>query len=197
MENKNNFKYLSVDSQFIINKQMKNKYTGRNIQYKFKNGVRISAIVDINGIPLINSINKGSEHDSVCLINIMQQLFKLGISTIDFKNKKKSKITLLGDSAYDTKNIRNFLNENNMKGILRINNRNTKNKEKLRYLTKDEEKILNKRSKIENCHAWKETIVPRLGKIYDKNYINFEGAHNLSIISLILSRKLIAIKNII
>jgi len=47
--NKNNFKYLSIDSQFVINKQMLKKNVGRNVQYKSKNGLRISAIVDING----------------------------------------------------------------------------------------------------------------------------------------------------
>ncbi len=42
--NKNNFKYLSIDSQFIINKQMFKNKVGRNIQYKSKYGLRVSAI---------------------------------------------------------------------------------------------------------------------------------------------------------
>ena len=54
--NKNNFKYLSIDSQFIINKQMFKNKVGRNVQYKSKNGLRISAIVDIYGILLIQLI---------------------------------------------------------------------------------------------------------------------------------------------
>ena len=63
--NKNNFKYLSIDSQFIINKQMFKNKIGRNVQYKSKNCLRISTIVDIHGIhgiPLINSINRGNQH---------------------------------------------------------------------------------------------------------------------------------------
>ena len=39
----------------------KNKI-GRNVQYKSKNCLRISTIVDIHGIPLINSINRGNQH---------------------------------------------------------------------------------------------------------------------------------------
>ena len=56
--------------------------------------------------------------------------------------------------------------------------------------------ILKKRSKIENSHAWKETIIPRLGKIYDKNYINFAGINFLSIINLIINRKVINVNNL-
>ena len=33
--NKNNFKYLSIDSQFIINKQMFKNKVGRNVQSKY------------------------------------------------------------------------------------------------------------------------------------------------------------------
>ena len=39
--NKNNFKYLSIDSQFIINKQMFKNKVGRNVQYKSKYGLRV------------------------------------------------------------------------------------------------------------------------------------------------------------
>ena len=39
----------------------KNKI-GRNVQYKSKNCLRISTIVDIHGSPLINSINRGNQH---------------------------------------------------------------------------------------------------------------------------------------
>ena len=40
----------------------KNKI-GRNVQYKSKNGLRISTIVDIHDIPLINSINRGNQYE--------------------------------------------------------------------------------------------------------------------------------------
>ena len=39
--NKNNFKYLSIDSQFIINKQMFKNKVGRNVQYKSKYGLMV------------------------------------------------------------------------------------------------------------------------------------------------------------
>ena len=173
----------------------KNK-VGRNIQYKSKYGLRISAIVDIQGIPLINSINKGNDHDSKFLIDMMHKLFSLGIDTNIFKQKKKSKITILGDSAYDTHNNRKFIKENNMSAIIDYNNRNTKNPKKIKILTEKEESTYKSRNIIENSHAWKEMKIPRMGKIYDKKYENFVGMNYLTIIDIILNRNLITIKNI-
>ncbi len=89
--NKNNFKYLSIDSQFIINKQMFKNKVGRNVQYKSKYGLRVSAIVDTIGIPIVNSINKGNEHDSKFLIQMLEKLFSIGIDTNKFKEKINQK----------------------------------------------------------------------------------------------------------
>ena len=66
----------------------------------------------------------------------MQKLFSMNINTTIFKEKKKSKITILGDSAYDTANIRKFIKDNNMNAIIDYNNRNTKNLNKIKKLTK-------------------------------------------------------------
>jgi transposase len=194
--NKNNFKYLSIDSQFIINKQMFKNKVGRNVQYKSKNGLRISAIVDIHGIPLINSINRGNDHDSKFLIEMMQKLFLMNINTTIFKEKKKSKITILGDSAYDTANIRKFIKDNNMNAIIDYNNRNTQDLNKIKKLKNKEEEKYKERNIIENSHAWKEMKIPRMGKIYDKKYINYVGMNYLAIIDLILNRNLITLKNL-
>ncbi len=134
--NKNNFKYLSIDSQFIINKQMFKNKVGRNIQYKSKYGLRVSAIVDTIGIPIVNSINKGNAHDSKFLIQMLEKLFSAGIDTNKFKEKKKSKITIFGDKAYDSANNRTFISNNNMNCIIDYNNRNTKNLNKIKKLQK-------------------------------------------------------------
>jgi len=194
--NKNNFKYLSIDSQFIINKQMFKNKVGRNVQYKSKNGLRISAIVDIHGIPIINSINRGNDHDSKFLITMMQKLFSMGIDTSIFKEKKKSKITILGDAAYDTTNIREFIEENKMNAIIDYNNRNTKDLNKIRKLTNKEEEKYKERNIVENSHTWKEMKIPRMGKIYDKKYKNYVGINYLAIIDLILNRNLITLKKL-
>ena len=45
----------------------------------------------------------------------------MNINTTIFKEKKKSKITILGDSAYDTANIRKFIKDNNMNAIIDYN----------------------------------------------------------------------------
>ena len=178
--NKNNFKYLSIDSQFIINKQMFKNKVGRNVQYKSKYGLRVpklfkfsnlnnslawnsnlkiwictvSAIVDTIGIPIVNSINKGSEHDSKFLIQMLEKLFSIGIDTNKFKEKKKSKITIFGDKAYDSTSIRTFISNNNMNCIIDYNNRNTKNLNKIKKITEKEKGLYMKRTIIENSHAW-------------------------------------------
>ena len=148
--NKNNFKYLSIDSQFIINKQMFKNKVGRNVQYKSKYGLRVSAIVDTIGIPIVNSINKGSEHDSKFLIQMLEKLFSIGIDTNKFKEKKKSKITIFGDKAYDSTNIRTFISNNNMNCIIDYNKRNTKNLNKIKKITEKEKELYMKRTIIEN-----------------------------------------------
>ena len=60
----------------------------------------------------------------------------MNINTTIFKEKKKSKITILGDSVYDTANIRKFIKDNNMNAIIDYNNRNTKNLNKIKKLIK-------------------------------------------------------------
>lgn len=85
---------------------------------------------------------------------MMQKLFSLGIDTTIFREKKKSKITLLGDSAYDTTNIRKFIKDNNMNAIIDYNNRNTKDTNKIKKLTDREKERYKERNTIENSHAW-------------------------------------------
>jgi len=148
------------------------------------------------GIPIVNSINKGNEHDSTFLISTMQQLFDLGINSTTFKEKKRTKMTILGDSSYDSKKIREYINNNNMDSIIDYNNRNTKDPKKIKHFTDKEKEKYKNRIIIENSHAWKETKIPRMGKIYDKKFINYVEMNFLSIIDLILNRNIIALKNI-
>ncbi len=180
--------------QLILNLSSisKNK-VGRNIQYKSKYGLRVSAIVDTIGIPIVNSINKGNVHDSKFLIQMLEKLFSAGIDTNKFKEKKKSKITIFGDKAYDSANNRTFISNNNMNCIIDYNNRNTKNLNKIKKITEKEKELYMKRTIIENSHAWKEMKIPRLGKIYDKKYENYVGTNYLAIIALILDRNLVKI----
>jgi len=52
-------------------------------------------------------------------------------------------------------------------------------------------KYIKKRIVVENSHAWREFIIPRLGKVYDKNIDNIYGQLYLSTIYLIFNRNLI------
>jgi transposase len=57
-------RYISIDSQFITNRYMCNKHIGRHKFYKSKNGIKLSTIVDNNGIPLSLILKAGNLHDS-------------------------------------------------------------------------------------------------------------------------------------
>ena len=60
-------RYLSIDSQFIPNRNMAKNKVGRNGFYKSKYGLKLSAIVDNNGIPLLLLLKSGNIHDSIML----------------------------------------------------------------------------------------------------------------------------------
>ena len=56
-------KYQSIDSSFIQNKFGTGKI-GRNKYYKNKKGIKLSSIVDVNGIPLSIFVDSGNIHDA-------------------------------------------------------------------------------------------------------------------------------------
>jgi transposase len=188
-----NFKYLSIDSQFTMNKFGSTKNMGRNKQYKSKYGIRTSCIVDKIGIPLIYSINKGSSHDSLHLINMLNKLLTILPSPAKYKNSKKYNMYFLGDAGYDTKDNINFIKKNNITPVVLYNKRKTINQKIINehLFTNHQTEIYKKRIVVENSHAWREFIIPRLGKVYDKNIDNIYGQLYLSTIYLIFNRNLI------
>lgn len=184
-----NLKYLSIDSQFVMNKCMGKKTVGRNIQYKGKNGCRISAIVDKLGMPLIFSINGGNEHDTKFLIPMMNKLLKL-LPIEQYKNSKKYKTNLLADAGYHSTNNKDFLINNSITPVIDYNKRKTKDQKiiKKNKLTPQQKIKYQKRIIVENFHAWKELAIPRLGKIYDKKISSLMSMHYLAAIHIFLLR---------
>ena len=141
------FKNKAIDTSFIINKNGKEN-VGRNAYFKNKNCLKLSYIVDINGIPESVVIVPGNMADS--------KIGELNINAIDDKIKDiniKLNPYLMGDKGYDTKNFREKCIEANYKPLIDYNKRNTKDKKKIKHLTKREKHKYNKRIIVENSFA--------------------------------------------
>ena len=164
---------VSIDSQFIRNRFMtsKSKIIGRNKYYKNKKGAKLTVIVDGKGAPLTLSVDNGSKHDSKMLIDECMKLLK----TIDIK--RNGNVTLLADSGYDSCANKELLKSKGIIPLIKWNKKNTKNVKiiKRNKFTKKQKKMYNKRIIVENFFSWKDVIIPRSDKIYDKKIRNFIG----------------------
>ena len=100
-----------IDSTFIANKCGKNKIA-RNVFFKNKNCNKVSLLTDVNGIPLSVLVNSGNVHNNVHNNVHDNSFINAHINDIAFLNKNK-KTLLLADKAYEGKNIRDNLKNNN------------------------------------------------------------------------------------
>lgn len=89
---------LSLDSTFITNKKGTEKL-GRNIYYRNKRGIKISAIVEDKGIPVNIHLSRGNKHDAKIAPKIINKIEVGGTY-------------LLADKAYDSKKIREIIKRN-------------------------------------------------------------------------------------
>lgn len=159
-------KYLSVDTLFVKNKgifvtryDLKNKNIGRNKYYKNKRGVKVSTIVDSNGVPLNLECIMGNSHD----VKFFDHLYDNSFVNTNLVNKKyKKKSYFLGDKAYDCKNVRNLTKEH----ITIIDYNKRKTKKKIKKLNPFEKKIYKKRIRVENYFAWL-TRFPKMNMIVE------------------------------
>ncbi len=138
-------KYISkLNTSFIKNINGINKL-GRNKYFKNKKCFKLSTLTDINGIPISILINKGNIHDTIFGIKHTNKF--------PFKLVGKKKV-LMADMGYDSSKLRNILKSKNIISIIPFNKRNTKNKDKIKYLTFDQLKLYKKRITIENSYCW-------------------------------------------
>ena len=184
-------KIFSIDSQFIRNRSMtsKSKFIGRNKFYKNKRGIKFTVIVDDVGAPFTTSIDNGTKYDSKILIKECTKLLQIS----DVKNNN---ISLLADSGYDSGINKKFLKDNDIQSVIKWNKKNTKNPNiiKQNKFTKKQKKIYKKRIIVENFFSWKDTIIPRSDKIYDKRIQNFKGMLMI-MSSIIILKKCVQNKN--
>lgn len=175
-----------TDSTSILNKRgkknKKNNITNcatninnieptRNTRYNNKKSIKLSFISLFNGIPYNISFDTGKTNDSKILCNQLKTE-----NLIDLKYLKSDTIYFLADKGYDSKENRNIIESKKMIPIIDHNNRNTKDKNKIKKLTKNEKKIYKKRIRIENIFSNLKNNYKRLDKLYDSNvkiYKNF------------------------
>ena len=175
---KTKFKNLSkvyTDTTFIINKKGTN-FMGRNKYMKNKNCNKVSIITDKKFIPIDIQIFKGNVNDS----KILQKQMKIILENKDYVNY------LFADKGYCSKITKEILNKNNIHPIIDYNNRNTKDKTKKKYLTKNELKLYIKRIYIEHLFG-NYKYYPKLGQRYEQKIHNYEGLMYLHFIKKICS----------
>lgn len=178
---KNNLKYLSIDSTFICNK-LSSDCLGRNKYYLNgkKRCSKLSTIIDVNGIPISSILTNGNISDQKLFFKNIENTF----INIEYKHtNNKYKRYFLGDTIYDSKNIRNKINKLGYTDIIPQNKRNIKNLNKLIKMNKKQTKIYGKRMRVENfyCFIFKHK---RLCFRYD-NYESYNSFLYFSYIKLI------------
>jgi hypothetical protein len=180
-------KVVMVDTSTIFNKNG-NDYIKRNYCVKNKFCTKVLTIVDDKGIPLYVNYNPGSQHDSECLIKILDEFL---VKTPDI-------VTFLADAGFYTNAIQETLKKHGVKPIIAKNVKNRKTtkiyldkngkkrkltpKEKIERQVEDftnkDKKIFKKRHKVENVYANLKQK-PHLSLRYDKRVINM---YNLTLL---------------
>ena len=167
-----------TDTSIILNKLGTDK-VGFNPQIPKHKGSKISLITDSLGIPINSNIFSANIYDSKILNIQLDDLVKNNKKILNNNN------ILLGDSGYDSNEIRNKLKEINFGRLLvPRNKRNTKNKNKLLPVEKN---LLKLRINIEHKNAHLKQY-KRISIRYDRYYCNYLVFLHLACIDIILKK---------
>lgn len=178
-------KYQSIDSTFIKNEYGVEKQ-GRNKLYKNKKGVKISAIVDTDGVPLGASINPSNQHDSQLIDETLDSV-KVKLNTKKYKNHNRYKQYFLADAGYCSIGIRNRLMKRGYIPVIAHNKRNTKKTESIKKFNKREKEIYKKRIVVENLFSWVKKA-PKIKHFYEKTVASYKGLLLLRFSMIIFNR---------
>jgi Transposase DDE domain len=169
------FKYQSIDTTFVRNlygSEMK----GMNVQYKSKNGIKVSYVSDNLGVPISIAMAAGNVSDCVIAKEQINDFF-IDPETKRVKKNNRYKQTMLADAAYYDNNFKKILRRRGYKGIIDVNPRNTKKPELLAKQKKDKEEYLENakhRSTVEHLNAWHHKY-PKLNRVIEKTVKSFKG----------------------
>lgn len=180
------FKYQSADTSMIANKLGVN--LPRNKFYKGKKGIKISSIVDSNGVPFSILIEECNKYDSTLLRKVVDNMY-YDPNPNKYKNTNKYKQYFLADSGYDSKENIKYLEDKGYHVIIPQNKRNTKDVSKLRKYNERYKKIYRKRIIVENSYGWLK-FTPKLICVFEKKATNYLQLVFLAYSQLIFNRYL-------
>jgi hypothetical protein len=185
----NKLKYQTVDTTFIRN-LYGSEMLQRNVQYKSKNGIKVSAIDDVNGVPIALAIGAGAKNDAKIAIEQINNTF-IDTDTKRVCKSNKYKQNMYADAQYDSEEFIQTYQNNGYKVTTDVNIRNTKDEDKLKILKKRKKiylKTQNKRIVVERGFAWLHKY-PKLNRFVEKTVKSFSGLLLLAC-SFIVSNKL-------
>ena len=186
----NKLKYQCIDSTFIKNLYGSEIY-GRNVEYKSKNGIKVSVIVDINGVLNSFAIGCGNSNDGKIALQQINNNMLIDTDTSSVKNNNRFKQIMIADAAYYSKELYSQLKKKGYTPITDVNKRNTKKKELLKIIENDKkkyQKIQGKLLKVKNFNAWIKKY-PKIDRLVEKSVKSFIGLLLLGC-SMILINKL-------
>ena len=170
------YRHILTDTCFIPNKY--GHKLKRNACYKWKKGLKISAITDADGIPLSITTDHANVHDSKIYIDTYNKM-KINTNADKYKNSNRHKQYFLADIGYDSNKIKQTMNKLGYTCIIPQNKRNIKNKKKLRKINKHHKTVYKKRIVVENYFSWIKQY-PKLMSVFETTANNF-----LSIVKIV------------
>ena len=182
-----NTNYSSIDTTYIPNKnriKTKTNKIEKNQFYKNKFGVKISTIVDINGIPISLVSICGSTNDNITLRETIDSVIYID------KKKPETNKMLLADKSYDSINNRKYCKKNMYTPIIAQNKRNIKDPKHIVEFNDATKLIYKKRIIVENVFARFKSGFPRMNFMYDKNINTYMGGVFLYFIYMLAHTKI-------
>jgi transposase len=176
---------LSIDSTIVNNKNCA-EITKNLPLNKNRKGLKVSVVIDNNGIPISSVITESHIHDSKIAEKNLTQISN-NKKIKEQINSSKQKITILADKAYDSNKIKENIKRLKLKYIIAPNNRRTKNPKLRRKLTVKEIKIYRKRIKIEHFFARIKKYA-KINCVYEKKIRSYVGLIFLVLGSIIINR---------
>jgi hypothetical protein len=178
----NKLKYQSIDTSYIYNSQC-GENLKRNTNYKGKKGIKISAIVDSNGIPISILAKDANEYDSTFVEDNFDKLL-IDADTIKYKGNNKNKQYFLADKGYDSKKVRELVSKKGYIYICPQNKRNIKTESKIVKFSENYKEKYRKRIIVENFFSWikKNKRLQLIREKYVNTFMMFINVANILII---------------
>lgn len=181
-----NLKNQSTDTSFIVNQYGLEADTARNPFMKNKNCIKISLVVDANGVPFDIKFVKGNRNDGPLLREHINEM-TFNTNTKKYINSNRFKQTFMADAGYDCIENVTLLKEKGYHVIIPINKRNTKEEvSQTSKMTEKDKETYKKRTIVENKFSNYKQF-RRVAKIYDRCKKNYESFAHLALSKLLFN----------